>query len=103
MEAVETEKLNELIKNAIDFETKAITKQPGSEYEAYAYIKEQIEEAFDDITLINEDLIFMWNTVKGNSDKAYKSSVEHIRLLAHKLITDGIMIAAVTNKAGIEK
>lgn len=103
MEAAETEKLNELIKNAIAIETKAAEKNFSSQYEAYAYTKEQIESALDDMTLLVEDIGFLWTAVKGNSDKAYKSTVDHIRLLAHKLALGGIMIAAVTNKAGAEQ
>ena len=98
---MEAEKTKLYIQNAIEAETVNAKANwgPGynSEHEAYAVLKEEVEEAADDIMFIQEDLEFLWNAVKGNSDKSYQASLKHIKQLAVALATEAVQIAAVVN------
>ena len=71
----------------------------NSTHEAYAVLKEEVEEAAVDLNLILEDLAFLWNAVKGNSDKPYSAALKHIQETALALAIEAVQIAAVAKKA----
>ena len=100
---MEAQLTKDFIKAAIDAEEENAKAQWGarynSEHEAYAVLKEEVEEAADDLTIIQEDLGFLWNAVKGNSDKPYSAALTHIIQVAEALATEAVQIAAVAKKA----
>lgn len=100
---MEAAKTKSYILEAIQAEFENIKKQWGpcynSEHEAYAVLKEEVEEAKDDLTIITEDLGFLWNAVKGNSDKPYSAALKHLQQTAVELAIEAVQIAAVAKKA----
>ena len=103
---MEAPKTKSLIQEAIETELENARKQWGpqynSEHEAYAVLKEEVEEAADDLTIISEDLGFLWNAVKGNSDKPYSAALKHIQQTALELAIEAVQIAAVAKKAELK-
>ena len=100
---MEAQLTKDFIKAAIEAETENAKKDWGpqynSEHEAYAVLKEEVEEALDDLNIIQEDLGFLWNAVKTNSDKPYSAALTHIIQTAKALATEAVQIAAVATKA----
>jgi nitrate/nitrite-specific signal transduction histidine kinase len=95
-----------LIQEAIEVELENAREQWGPQYntphEAYAVLKEEVEEAMDDLTIIQQDLDFLWSAVKGNSDKPYKAALKHIQQTALALAIEAVQIAAVVKKAELK-
>ena len=100
---MEAQIIKPLIQEAIEAELENARKEWGPKYnsthEAYAVLKEEVEEAKDDLTIIQEDLGFLWTAVKGNSDKSFSASLKHIQQTALELAIEAVQIAAVAKKA----
>ena len=100
---MEAQTIKPLIQEAIEAELENARKEWGPKYnsthEAYAVLKEEVEEAADDLTIIKEDLGFLWTAVKGNSEKPYSASLKHIQQTALSLAIEAVQIAAVAKKA----
>lgn len=103
---MEAPKTKALIQEAIETELENARTQWGPQYssthEAYAVLKEEVEEAADDLTIISEDLGYLWNAVKGNSDKPYSAALKHIQQTAMQLAIEAVQIAAVAKKAELK-
>ena len=67
------EKAAESIEQAVVYELQNIVKNYGavyaSEHEGYAVLKEEIEEAADDLDGINKNLAYIWALIKNNHIK----------------------------------
>ena len=100
---MEAQLTKDYVNAAIKAELEKAKKDWGSKYssthEAYAVLKEEVEEAADDLNIIQDDLAFLWNMVKGNSDKPYSAALKHIQETALALAIEAVQIAAVAKKA----
>jgi hypothetical protein len=70
----------------------------NSLHEAYAVLKEEVEEADDDFDFIKDYLNSLWTEVKGNDKKAVKESAYMIAYNAIELAKEAVQIAAVAKK-----
>ena len=91
--------VNAAIKAELEKAKKDWGPRYNTEHEAYAVLKEEVEEAAVDLKLILEDLDFLWEAVKGNSDKPYSAALRHIQEIALALAIEAVQIAAVAKKA----
>ena len=91
--------VNAAIKAELEKAKKDWGPRYNTEHEAYAVLKEEVEEAADDLNIIQDDLAFLWNAVKGNSDKPYSAALKHIQETALALAIEAVQIAAVAKKA----
>ena len=102
---MEAKRTKELIDSAIKAEIEHAKQNWGptyaSEHEAYAVLKEEVEEAADDLELLQEDLELLWNSTKGNAQEVCRVNRSHIAKLALALAIEAVQIAAVANKAGV--
>lgn len=92
----------EWIKQAIQAETEEAKIQYGKTYyslhEGYAVLKEEVEEARDERTHIQNNFYQLWEAVKINDTKSINKLVEKIRDHAEKLALEAVQVAAVCNK-----
>ena len=96
------EKAKEAIELAINFEHNNITTKYGevyaSEHEAYAVLKEEIEEAADDLDQLNKDLAYLWALVKNNHIKNGNGTISEARDYAEMLAQEAVQVAAVCER-----
>ena len=103
------EKAEESIYQAIAYELQNIVKNHGavyaSEHEAYAVLKEEIEEAADDLEQINKDLAYLWALIKNNHINKGGGTISEARDYAAMLAQEAVQVAAVCERfmATIEK
>jgi hypothetical protein len=103
------EKAKDAIELAVGFEYNNITTKYGdkyaSEHEAYAVLKEEIEEAADDLDQLNKDLAYLWALIKNNHIKNGNGTISEARDYAEMLAQEAVQVAAVCERfmATIEK
>lgn len=90
----------ELVKQAIQTETDNAKRLHGKTYasshEAFAVLKEEVEEAQVEMENINNNLEALWQYIKKNT--ALDGTVERIQFFADNLALEACQIAAVCRK-----
>ena len=96
------EKASESIEQAVVYELQNIVKNYGavyaSEHEAYAVLKEEIEEAADDLEQLNKDLAYLWALIKNNHIKNGNGTISEARDYAEMLAGKAVQVAAVCER-----
>lgn len=96
------EKAKEAIKLAVGFEYNNITTKHGdkyaSEHEGYAVLKEEIEEAADELDCINKNLAYIWALIKNNHVKKSWEALEETLQYAINLAEEATQVAAVCTR-----
>ena len=96
-----------LTKNFINAATAAETENAKknwgptyhSEHEAWAVLKEEIEEAAEEHKTIEDCLNALWNAIRqGKQQERQKNSLAYIYQHAQDLATEAVQIAAVAQK-----
>ncbi len=91
------------IKAAVAAETDNAKKNWGptyhSEHEAWAVLKEEVEEAAEEEKTIQDCLGALWNAIRqGQQQERQKNSLYYILQHAQDLATEAVQIAAVAQK-----
>ena len=90
------------IEEAIKEELKSANEKFGdtfvSSHEAYAVLLEEIEEAKEDIEIINGRKDVYWYAVKNGNKEMQANELEEIRKLAVNLASEAIQVAAMAVK-----
>lgn len=90
------------VETAIKAETFEAIKNHGPKYnsnhEAYAVLKEEVDEARDNQIMIRNYLFKSWEQVKLNDDELFKSDVSQLREYAENLVLEATQICAVCDK-----
>ena len=98
------EKAKEAIELAINFEHNNITTKYGdvyaSEHEGYAVLKEEVEEAVEELSALHQDVeISLWMGIRKNREK---KSLEHdintIKTVSIRLACEAVQCAAVCER-----
>ena len=96
------EKAEDSINKAVVYELQNIVNKYGavyaSEYEAYAVLKEEIEEAADDLDQLNKDLAYLWALIKNNHIKNGNGTISEARDYAEMLAQEAVQVAAVCER-----
>lgn len=96
------EKLKNEIKNLVADEIERALEVHGrhhSRHEAYAVIKEEVEEADDALVSVKQMLAHTWEFIKGDDDPS--KAMKRIGEWAEHLAAEAIQVAAMAQK-GIE-
>lgn len=95
-------KASESIEQAVVYELQNIVKNYGavyaSEHEAYAVLKEEIEEAAEDMEQINRDLAYLWALIKNNHIKKGGGTISEAIDYAKMLAQEAVQIASVCER-----
>lgn len=90
------------VKSAVTSEFQHAVKNYGSTYnsnhESYAVLKEEIDEARDELIQIQNRIYESWQLVKIDRDRLYKDEVAKIKEHAEALALEACQIAAVCSK-----
>ena len=96
------EKAEESIDKAVAYELQNIVKNYGavyaSEHEGYAVLKEEIEEAADDLEQLNKNLAYLWALIKNNHIKKGCETISEAIDYAKMLAQEAVQIAAVCER-----
>lgn len=96
------EKAKEAIELAVGFEYNNITTKYGevyaSEHEAYAVLKEEIEEAAECLDGINKNLAYIWALIKNNHIQKGREALEETKQYAIALAEEATQVAAVCER-----
>lgn len=88
------------VKAAIGYETDNAVAKWGERYssmhEAYAVLKEEVDEARDELVPIRNNMFDFWQDVKRG--KINGAKVDEVRKHAELLALEAVQIAAVCNK-----
>lgn len=98
-----TEVLEECIRQGIQAETDEAKLTFGETYssnhEAYAVLKEEVEEAEEKIDEMNHNLNWFWSCIRhGESKPDFIGTIERMQKAAENLAMEACQIAAVCNK-----
>ncbi len=95
-------KSTECINQAVAYELQNVVKKYGatynSEHEGYAVLKEEIEEAADDLDQLNKDLAYLWALIKNNHIKNGNGTISEARDYAVMLAQEAVQVAAVCER-----
>lgn len=90
------------VKSAITSEFQHAVKNYGKSYnsnhESYAVLKEEIDEARDELIQIQNKIYESWQLVKIDRDRLYKDEVAKMKEHAEALALEACQIAAVCSK-----
>lgn len=96
------EKAKEAIELAVKFEHNNITTKYGdvyaSEHEAYAVLKEEIEEAADFMDRMNKNLAYIWALIKNNHIWRGQEAIAETEKFAVELANEAVQCAAVCER-----
>ena len=92
----------EFINKAIECEIQNAVQSHGEKYstshEAWAILKEEIEEASDELEKVETLSKIMWNAIKQDNNKWQKSHLDAMREYALNLIAETCQVIAVVDK-----
>lgn len=95
-------KASESIDQAVAYELQNIVKKYGAVYasahEAYAVLKEEIEEAAEDMEQINRDLAYLWALIKNNHIEKGVGTISEAIDYAKMLAQEAVQVAAVCER-----
>jgi len=70
-----------------------------STHEAYAILKEEVEEAADELEEVQYQLKYMWDAIKGNNSTVYTTEIaKRMKTYAINLSAESIQVAAMCQK-----
>jgi len=70
----------------------------ASAHEGYALIKEELEEAQDEIVRVEQQLGHLWTSIKGNNVSVYPHYLKQIQQTAILAACEMIQVAAMAEK-----
>jgi hypothetical protein len=70
----------------------------NSHHEGYAVIKEEVDEANEELEYITKETEFLWLEVRGNNSRVCISRARMLKNRAEKLVYEAIQVAAMTQK-----
>lgn len=70
----------------------------ASAHEGYALIKEELEEAQDEIVRVEQQLGHLWTSIKGNDVSVYPHYLKQIQQTAILAACEMIQVAAMAEK-----
>ncbi len=95
-------KASESINQAVAYELQNIVKEYGavyaSEHEAYAVLKEEIEEAADFMDRMNKNLAYIWALIKDNHIWRGQEAIAETEKFAVELAKEAVQCAAVCER-----
>lgn len=71
----------------------------NSPHEAYAVIKEELEEMQEDVERCDKLLGLMWRCVKEDNDYSARIKLEYMKSFAVFAVQEGIQVIAMCDKA----
>ena len=71
----------------------------NSSHEAYAVLKEEVEEMQLEVEMVDERLSMLWQCVKNDNDIASEKNLKYIKAYATRAIQEGIQVIAMCDKA----
>lgn len=83
-------------KDELDRSIKAYFPLFHTEHEGYALLKEEVEEATEEVDKINQKLKMLWDSIKRNEYP--NSSIHLIKSHAELLACEAIQVAAMVQK-----
>ena len=96
------EKASESIEKVVGYELSNIVKNYGptyaSEHEAYAVLKEEIEEAADFMDRMNKNLAYIWALIKDNHIWRGQEAIAETEKFAVELAKEAVQCAAVCER-----
>ena len=95
---VTQQSIDEAIKNEFEQACKCYGAYFNSSHEGYAVLREEIEEAKDNIEEMLRHLSEMWETVKTDDVEGYLKEARLIGLYANFLACEACQVAAVVKK-----
>ena len=70
-----------------------------SEHEGYAILKEEVEEAADELEEVQDQLNYMWDGIKRNNSTVYTTEIaKRMKTYAINLSAESIQVAAMCQK-----
>ena len=70
-----------------------------SEHEAYSILKEEVEEAADELEEVQDQLNYMWDGIKRNNSTVYTTEIaKRMKTYAINLSAESIQVAAMCQK-----
>lgn len=94
-----TAKVIELVKDEYDQASTKFGLKHNSPHEAYAVIKEELEETQDEIAKVAQQLDQYWEAVKRNDNPNDNQYLEKILIAATDAAAEVIQVAAMALKA----
>ena len=96
------EKSSKSIEQAVCYELQNIVKEYGavyaSEHEAYAVLKEEVEEAADFMDRMNKNLAYIWALIKNNHIWRGQEAIAGTEKFAVELAEEAVQCAAVCER-----
>lgn len=90
------------VQAAIESELQNAVEKYGEKYnsshEGFAVLKEEVDEARDELIYIQNKLYNCWNDVKLNRKKLYELDIKALKSHAESLALEACQIAAVCDK-----
>ena len=71
----------------------------NSPHEAYAVLKEEVEEMEVEVDLCKDRLHMLWDCVKNDDDQNAEHNLNYIRAYATKAAQEAIQVVAMCDKA----
>ena len=71
----------------------------NSTHQAYAVLKEEVEEMQFEVGMVDDRLSMLWQCVKTDNDIAFEKNLKYIKAHATKAIQEGIQVIAMCDKA----
>jgi hypothetical protein len=98
---MKNKKNQDVVSILIEDELNSSIKKHGefhSTHEAYAVLLEEVEEMEDELKIIKEYMLTIWNYIKANSNGVIANNLEVIEESAHRVIEETIQISAMAKK-----
>lgn len=90
----------ELVKGEYLNACKVYGKRYNSEHEGYAILKEEMEEALDEIDSVKEHFNNLWQDVKSNNREEFIRDCGFVEFYAIRAIEELAQVGAVARKMG---
>lgn len=71
----------------------------NSPHEAYAVLKEEVEEMQLEVEMVDERLSMLWQCVKCDNDIATEKNLKYIKAYATRAVQEAIQVIAMCDKA----
>lgn len=96
-----TKKTKELVVQACKEElrnSKSFGEFYNSPHEAYAILKEEIEETKDNLSLVEKRLEDIWQNIKDNDDEELVANILTLKSYALLTVFEAVQVCAVSEK-----